>query len=134
MTMTAQEVIMMTLTIDGNQYQVPSGVVSAFKKLETELKKERKATEQATAKYKELSQLNSGKLAKRIMYNLADGNQPKPIERINGLGYAQTKYDKNDSCLRHNTHYFPAFEEEVLKRIIRAIDGRNNKGEEFRKI
>ena len=132
--MQAQEIRYMTMTIEGKDYQVPSGVVSAFEKLETELKEERKATEKATAKYNELRQLNSEKLAERIMYNLADGNQPRPMERISGLGYTQAKYDKEDSCLRHSTHYFPAFEEEVLRRIIQAIDGRNNRGEEFKKI
>lgn len=132
--MQAQEIIYMTMTIEGNQYQVPSGVVSAFEKLEKELQAERKATEKATAKYNELRQLNSDKLAKRIMYNLADGNQPRTMERISGLGYTQAKYDKEDSCLRHNAEYFPAFEEEVLRRIIQAIDGRTNRGSEFRNI
>ena len=132
--MQAQEIRYMTMTIEGNQYQVPSGVVSAFEKLEKELKAERKATEKATAKYNELRQLNSGKLATRIMYNLSYGNQPSTMTRSNGFGYQKDKYDKNDSCLRHNASYYPEFEKDVLQRIIQAIDGRNIKGEEFTKI
>lgn len=134
--MTAQEIIMMTMTIDGKQYQVPSGVVHAYDLLEKGLQEEKRAHAKTKEKYEDYKNKDIDKVAWRIALNLNAGVRPMPITRN-----VTEKFSRDESCLAHSIDFFQKtnggepileFRREVLMRIKQALDGKTVKGENFK--
>lgn len=134
--MKAQEIIMMTMTIDGMQYQVPSGVVHAYDLLEKGLQEEKKAHAKTKEQYENYKNMDIDKVAWRIMLNLDAGVRPLPKTR-----YATEKFSRDESCLAHSIDFFQKtndgepileFRREALMRIRQALNGRNVKGELYK--
>lgn len=133
--MTAQEIIMMTMTIDGKQYQVPSGVVQAYDLLEKGLQEEKRAHAKTKEQYDDYKNMDIDKVAWRILLNLDAGIRPLPKTR----GIAE-KFSRDESCLAHSVDFFQKtnggepileFRREALMRIKQALDGRTVKGGNF---
>lgn len=127
---TAQEIVMMNIKINDNTYQVPAGVVHAFKKLEEEIKSEQKAHAKTQELYENLKGVNSASMAQHILYNLAEGLPPKKFEREKwGV---EPSFNKEYTCLIEDAYNNPAFRSIALQRIMQGICGRKNNGENFK--
>ena len=135
---TAKEITMQTICIDNKEYQVPGGVVRAIGKLEDELKREQKARDEMAEKYADLLNKDIDQVAWRVMVNLADGVLPSRPSK-----YGREKFEKHASVLVHDINFYektdtagnPVFEyrAEVLSRVRSALQGRTNKGSQFKK-
>ena len=127
---TAQEIRIMNITINGKTYQVPAGVVSAFKTLEEEVKKEQKAHAKTQELYDNLKGVNSESMALHILNNLAEGLPPEKHERKKwGV---DASFNKEYTCLIENAYNNPAFRSIALQRIMQGIAGRKNNGENYK--
>lgn len=125
------EVSYKTVTIDGHEYQVPSVVAKELQRLDNTLDNE---IEKSTATIEKLKKkANYEALADRIMINLAGGMAP--LE-------PGVHFKRNESCLTHALNHWekvdeasePVFEfrNEVRRRIIYALEGKNRDGEEVK--
>ena len=127
---TAQETRIMNIAINGNTYQVPAGVVHAFKKLEEEIEKEQKAHAKTKERYENLKGVNLAPMAQHILNNLAEGLPPKKFEREKwGV---EPSFNKEYTCLIEDAYNNPAFRSIALHRIMQGIAGRRNNGESYK--
>lgn len=135
-----REIDYKSININGVDYQAPAPVVRAIQKLQDEIRNERRENEKAAAKLKEDRDVFTRKVAKRIVYNLADGLEPikktgTKTSKVKDQNYKEIRclaYDINDFEVNSSGQTVFGFSDEVYRRIVQAINGYKKDGNRFK--